>query len=124
MAEASESLHMDEAGLVRLIPRGASLTGAVSSADPQQLLLEGNFAGRMELRADSSRIVVAAGAQIDAEFLRAHTVVVRGEVKGTIQAQEVEIAATATVSGAVHYGTVLSVAPGARVRATIETSES
>ena len=123
MADASDTLHLVDAELVRLIPRGAVLEAVVTSQQPQQLLLEGRFAGRMELDA-RSRIVIAAGAHIAAEILRAHTIVVRGEVQGAIQARVVEIASTARVSGSVRYHDGLSVEPGAHICATIEAGNS
>lgn len=122
MADESETIHFVDTALVRLVPAGASLEGIVTSQQPQQLLIEGRFTGRMELDA-SSRIVVAAGAEIHAEVLRAHTVVVRGQVASTIHAHSVEIASTARVSGTVRYDGLLSVEPGARVRAAIEAPD-
>lgn len=122
MADASDTMHLVDAALVRLIPQGATLQGVVTSQQPQQLLIEGRFAGRMELDADS-RIVIAAGAHIDAEILRAQTIVVRGEFKGAIDAHVVEIASTARVSGTVRYAEDLSIEPGARIRASIEGPE-
>lgn len=119
VADASETMHLVDAALVRLIPQGATLQGVVTSQLPQQLLIEGRFAGRMELDA-ASRIVIAAGAHIDAEILRAETIVVRGEFKGAIHAHVVEIASTARVSGTVRYDEDLSIEPGARIRASIE----
>lgn len=122
MADASETLQLVDAGLVRVLPPGSTLKGVVTAQHPQQLLIEGRFEGRMELDA-SSRIVVAAGAEIDAEILRAHTIVVRGYIKGTIHARVVEICSTARVSGAVRYEDELSIEPGARVRANMEGPE-
>lgn len=122
MADQSEAIHLIDAALVRLLPPGSSLCGTVTSDTPQQLLLEGSFDGRMELPAES-RIVIAATAEVNAEILRANTVVVRGRVTGHIQARVVEISSTAIVSGAVKYDFALSIAPGARIRASIEGPE-
>lgn len=82
--------------------------------------MEGQFTGSIELDA-SSRIDVAAGAEIQAEVLRAHTVVVRGYVTSIIPAQVVEIASTARVTGTVQYDARLSIEPSVRVRASIES---
>lgn len=122
MADHSETIKFVDTALIRLLPPGATLQGVVTSERPQQLLIEGQFAGRMELDG-SSRIVIAAGAEVDAEILQAHTVVVRGQVKGTIRARVVEIASTARVAGAIHYDADLSVEPGSRIRASIEGPE-
>lgn len=122
MSDHSETINFIETALTRLLPEGATMHGVVTSERPQQLLLEGRFSGRMELDA-TSRIVIAAGAEVDAEVLRAHTIVVRGLVKGTIRAEFVEIASTARVAGAVHYDGGLNIEPGARVRASIEGPE-
>lgn len=122
MADHSDTINFIDSALVWLLPPGASMQAAVSSAQPQQLLLGGQFTGSIELDA-SSRIVVAAAAEIRAEVLRAHTVVVQGRVTGTIHAKIVEIASTARVSGAVQYDVGLSIEPGARVRARIEGPE-
>ena len=122
MSDHSETINFIETALTRLLPEGATMHGVISSERPQQLLIEGRFTGRMELDA-SSRIVIAAGAEVDAEVLRAHTIVVRGLVKGTIQAEVVQIASTARVAGAVHYDGELSIEPGARVRASLEGPE-
>lgn len=122
MADHSETINFIETALTRLLPEGATMHGAVTSDRPQQLLIEGRFTGRMELDA-SSRVVIAAGAEVEAEVLRAHTVVVRGLVKGTIHAEVVEIAATARVAGVIRYDAGLNIEPGARVRASIEGPE-
>lgn len=82
--------------------------------------MEGQFTGSIELDA-SSRIDFAAGAEIQVEVLRAHTVVVRCYVTGTIHAQVVEIASTARVTGTVQYDVRLSIEPGVRMRASIES---
>lgn len=122
MSDHSETINFIETALTRLLPEGATMRAVVTSERPQQLLIEGRFSGRMELDA-SSRIVIAAGADVDAEILRAHTIVVRGLVKGTIHAEVVEIASTARVAGAVRYDAGLNIEPGARVRASIEGPE-
>lgn len=122
MSDHSETINFIETALTRLLPEGATMHGVVTSERPQQLLIEGRFTGRMELDA-SSRIVIAAGAEVDVEVLRAHTIVVRGLVKGTIHAEVVEIASTARVAGAVRYDAGLHIEPGARVRASIEGPE-
>ena len=122
MSDHSVTINFLETALTRLLPEGATMHGVVTSEGPQQLLIEGRFTGRMELDA-SSRIVIAAGAEVDAEVLRAHTIVVRGLVKGTIHAEVVQIASTARVAGAVHYDGELSIEPGARVRASLDGPE-
>lgn len=119
MADQSDTIHFVDAALIRLLPAGATLQGVVTSQAPQQLLIEGRFEGRMELEG-ASRIVVAAGAEIHAELLRAHTVVVRGRVTGQVHAQVLELCAEARMAGSVRYDTSLAVEPGARIRASID----
>lgn len=119
MADQSETLHFVDSSLVRLLPAGASLKGTIHSDTPQQLLLEGRFAGHIELP-DASRVVIDRDAEVDVETLLAHTVVLRGRVNGQIHAQVIEIACTARVSGAIRYEAELFVEPGARIRAQIE----
>lgn len=122
MADQSDTIHFVDAALARLLPAGATLQGGVTSQAPQQLLIEGRFAGRIALQG-ASRIVIAAGTEVAAEHLHAHTVVVRGRVNGRIHAQVLELGAGARVSGSIQYDQTMSVEPGARMRASIEGPE-
>lgn len=117
MADQSETTHFQDSALVLLIPRGAALRGTVTSTEPQQLLLEGIFNGRIELKG-VSRVVIAEGAVVEAESIQAHSVVVHGRVTGHIHAQVLELGPTARVSGSLRYDLAFASQPGARMRVT------
>lgn len=119
MADQSEIVRFMDSALVPFLPTGASLKGTVQSDTPQQLLIEGRFAGQIALDG-SSRVVIDADAEVDVDALRAHTVVVRGRLNGQIHADVIELARTARVSGSLQYRVNLLVEPGARISAKVE----
>lgn len=119
MADHGESLHLLDTDLVPLLPAGSTLNGIITSECAQHLLLEGRFSGRMVLK-ETSRIVIAEGAEIEAEHLEAHTIVVRGTVNGHLHAQILELGATARVKGSMQYELAFASQPGARIRASID----
>lgn len=119
MADHGETLHLLDADLVPLLPAGSSLNGVITSDEPQNLLLQGKFTGRMVLK-QTSRVVIAEGAEIEAEHLEAHTIVVRGKVNGHIHAQVLELGSTARVKGSIRYDVAFASQPGARIRGAVE----
>lgn len=122
MADHSEAAHFQESTLNLLVPRGAVLRGTISSDVAQQLLLEGHFVGRVDLKG-VSRLVIAEGAVVEGESIRAHTVVVHGRVDGQVHAQVLELGPTARVCGSLRYDLAFASQPGARIRAGIQGPE-
>lgn len=119
MADHGETLHLLDADLVPVLPAGSILSGVITSEEAQNLLLQGAFTGRMVLK-QNSRVVIAEGAEIEAEHLEAHTIVVRGTVNGHIHAQVLELGPTARVKGSIRYDVAFASQPGARIRGGIE----
>lgn len=118
MADHGETLHLLDTQLTPLVPPGAVLTGVATSEEPQNLLIQGRFSGRIVLK-DSSRLVIAEGAHVDAEHIEVHTLVVAGSVSGHVHAQVLELSPTARVSGSIRYDVAFASQPGARIRASI-----
>lgn len=74
-----------------------------------------NFNGALSRDADGRQVTVLEGASIEGD-LGAHSVVIRGIVKGIVRATSIAVRSTALVQGELRYGT-LSVDPGARLEA-------
>lgn len=120
MADHSEQSQLTN--LVLLVPSGACLLGATTSTTTQQLLIQGSYAGSIDLAAQS-HLVIAESADVQAERLAAHTVIIYGRFDGHIHAHVVELGEKARVSGSVCYTGALGCKPGARIRANIEGPE-
>lgn len=115
-------MHEDSAwavstGFVRVVPPNAVMRGTLSASQPQRILIEGTFSGRMLL--PGSTVLIAAAADVDAELIEASHVIVHGRSTGLIRSGELEIGATANVEGSLQYATNLVVAAGAILRASI-----
>ncbi len=121
MADHSEMQQLTD--LMLLVPAGASLVGATSSRTTQNLLIEGSYAGAIELGGES-RLVIAEGAEVQGERIAAHHVTIHGNFDGHISAMVVDIGEKAKVVGSIRYGIAFGSKPGARLRASIQGPET
>lgn len=117
MADHSEIRQLVE--YVVLVPPGANLIGNTTSTIPQQLLIEGGYAGSIDL-VGASHLVIAEGADVQADRVAAHTVSVYGRFDGHIHAQVVELGERARITGSIRYDSTFNSKPGARIRANLE----
>ena len=102
-----------------VVPAGASMHGVLTSNETRQIRIEGLFCGRIELQGDS-HLSLLHSAEIEAELVRAHTVVIDCRFDGHVHAQVIEIGPNAKIAGSIRYDLALSVQPGARMRASID----
>lgn len=119
MSDASETLQLSRKELAPLVPAGASMHGVLTSKEGHRLRIEGLYCGRIELEGES-HLEVARSAEVDAELVRAHTVVIDGKFDGDVHAQVLEIGPNARVTGSVRYDLSFAAQPGARIRARID----
>jgi cytoskeletal protein CcmA (bactofilin family) len=107
---------------VVLVPAGTTLVGRTTSSTPQHLLIEGSYVGSIEL-APNSRLVIAQGADVQAEQLKASTILLLGRFEGHIDAAAVEVGPRAKARGSIRYTSSFACQPGARLNAGIEGPE-
>jgi cytoskeletal protein CcmA (bactofilin family) len=111
------------AGATNVVPLGATLDGAMSSAEDLALRIDGEFKGTLVL-AKGGAIHIGPDAVLDCKLLQADIIFVQGRVKGEIQARKaLELAPTARVSGKLSYEGRLDVHSGARINGSIDGPE-
>lgn len=119
MADASETLKLSTTELAPLVPAGATMHGVLTSNEGHRLRIEGLYCGRIELGGES-HLTIGRTAEVEAESIRAHTVVIDGQFDGHVHAQILEFGPNAKVTGSVRYDLAFAAQAGARIRASID----